>query len=55
VPFILISEKYHQEGPPQRITVGANVTGILQDVAPTILTVLGIGVPPEMAGANLTA
>lgn len=37
----------------QRITFGSEVTGILQDVSPTILTALGLPIPSEMTGASL--
>jgi len=46
VPFILISD------PP----LGAlQPGGRLGDVAPTLLPLLGLAVPPEMTGANLLA
>jgi len=42
VPIYLISERYR------------NVkSGILADVAPTILTMMGLPVPPEMTGQSL--
>ena len=43
VPFIVISRKEHQ----------LRERGILADVAPTILGLAGISVPPEMTGKNM--
>jgi 2,3-bisphosphoglycerate-independent phosphoglycerate mutase len=46
VPFVLISD------PP----VGALKSGgRLGDIAPTLLPLLGLAVPPEMTGTNLLA
>ena len=42
VPVILVSEDYKKIN-----------QGILADVAPTILTIMGIGIPPEMTGKVL--
>ncbi len=55
VPFILAANHLKQQPSNQRITQGADVTGILQDVAPTILTHLGMQVPQEMTGTNVFA
>lgn len=46
VPFIAISNKY--QGMAQVLT-----SGILADVAPTVLKALGLNVPKEMTGRNL--
>lgn len=45
VPFILVSEKYrgHQ----------LRSSGSLRDIAPTLLDLLGINIPPEMTGRSL--
>lgn len=43
VPFILISDRY------QKLTKEG---GILADMAPTILTILGLGIPEEMTGKS---
>ena len=48
VPFIAISHNYL--GRPQMLQAG-----ILADVAPTILNLLGLSVPPQMTGKNLLA
>ncbi|MEE8323869.1 MAG: 2,3-bisphosphoglycerate-independent phosphoglycerate mutase [Candidatus Bathyarchaeia archaeon] len=53
VPFIKVSSQGKKEGQLVRITTGSQVTGILQDVAPSILTSLNISVPTEMTGVNL--
>ena len=42
VPFILVSDQYKSVEP-----------GILADMAPTILTIMGIDIPPEMTGKVL--
>ncbi len=52
VPFIKVSSQGKKEGQLTRITMNAQVTGILQDVAPTILTSLNIPVPTEMTGVS---
>jgi 2,3-bisphosphoglycerate-independent phosphoglycerate mutase len=46
VPFIVISQKLI--GKPVTLT-----TGILADVAPTVLKLMGIEVPSSMTGHNL--
>ncbi len=48
VPFIAISHNYL--GRPQMLQ-----SGILADIAPTILNLLGLSVPPQMTGKNLLA
>jgi 2,3-bisphosphoglycerate-independent phosphoglycerate mutase len=53
VPFIKVSAQGKKEGQLTRITYGSQVTGILQDVSPSILTSLNIPVPAEMTGVNL--
>jgi 2,3-bisphosphoglycerate-independent phosphoglycerate mutase len=53
VPFIKIANNGKIQGNPTRITFGASVTGILQDIAPTIISSLGIEIPEEMAGEDL--
>ncbi len=44
VPFILLSEKYEKLNKPE---------GLLSDVAPTILKIMGLPVPTEMTGRPL--
>jgi 2,3-bisphosphoglycerate-independent phosphoglycerate mutase len=46
VPFIAVSRKYL--GNPQTLT-----SGILADVAPTVLSILGLPIPEVMTGRNL--
>jgi 2,3-bisphosphoglycerate-independent phosphoglycerate mutase len=53
VPFIKVSAQGKKEGQLTRITHDAQVTGILQDVSPSILTSLNIPVPKEMTGVNI--
>ncbi len=45
VPVVLISNEYKN--------VKLRDDGILADLAPTLLTVMGIPVPPEMTGKSL--
>lgn len=45
VPVVLISEKYK--------SATLRKDGILADLAPTLLTVMGLPVPPEMSGKSL--
>jgi len=49
VPFILAAPKYKKKQPP----VEPSPTGILADVAPTVLSLLNIEIPEEMTGVNL--
>lgn len=53
VPFIVASSDLQKNSALNRITQQSTVTGILQDVAPTILTYLGIAIPEEMTGTNV--
>lgn len=46
VPFIVLSKEYL--GKPQTLT-----SGILADVAPTVLSLLGLQIPESMTGRNL--
>lgn len=46
VPFIYVDQKY--QGTASKLQ-----SGLLADVAPTILTIMGIQVPSEMTGRNL--
>lgn len=47
VPFYLVADKF------QNKTLPKDVSGILSDVAPTILGLMDLPVPPEMSGKNL--
>lgn len=53
VPFIYAQKGKETPGVQTKVTYGASVSGILQDVAPTFLTQLKLPVPPEMIGINL--
>lgn len=53
VPVLFAKKGKETPGAQTKITYGATVTGILQDVAPTFLTQLDLPVPPEMIGTNL--
>ncbi len=48
VPFYLISEKFKGQSLPAR-----EISGVLLDVAPTILEIMSLPVPPEMTGQSL--
>lgn len=50
VPFILAGPKYKKNKPTY---TEPQTTGILADVAPTVLELLGIEIPPEMTGISL--
>jgi 2,3-bisphosphoglycerate-independent phosphoglycerate mutase len=47
VPFILVSDGHKNKGARLR------KDGILADIAPTILSLAGIPIPPEMTGKSL--
>lgn len=49
VPFLLIAEEY------QTHTFSGETAGILPDVAPTILELMGLPTPPEMTARSLLA
>lgn len=53
VPFIKVSSQGKKKGQLTRVTFGSQVTGILQDVSPSILTSLNIPIPTEMTGVDL--
>jgi 2,3-bisphosphoglycerate-independent phosphoglycerate mutase len=54
VPFwYLNSTNQRQKNESQIINATSNTSGILSDVAPTILSVMDITIPPEMTGQNL--
>jgi len=55
VPFIIASSNlYHPSEKPLKVLTGVdNVNGLLSDVAPTILTTLGLPIPEDMTGTNL--
>jgi len=50
-PFIVAAFTWHQSK-SQLVKIGADsqVTGILADVAPTLLSIMGLPVPEEMTG-----
>ncbi len=54
VPFYLIGNDFKREKSQEEIEVGKlEVGGILADVAPTILELMGLPQPPEMTGKSL--
>ncbi len=54
VPFIAVGPNLKLPQPTQdRITTNSTITGILADVAPTILTLLNLPIPNEMTGTPL--
>lgn len=54
VPFYLVAKQYQAEETEQKIAQEmSDVSGILADVAPTILEVMGIPQPAEMTGKSL--
>lgn len=54
VPFYLIGNDFRKEKSQEEIEVGKlEVGGILADVAPTILELMGLAQPPEMTGKSL--
>jgi 2,3-bisphosphoglycerate-independent phosphoglycerate mutase len=54
VPFWYLNpENKKQKSEAEIVKVKNNVTGLLSDVAPTILAVMNIPSPPEMTGQNL--
>jgi bisphosphoglycerate-independent phosphoglycerate mutase (AlkP superfamily) len=54
VPFIAAKFDHQlQAATVDRITLGAPVTGLLTDVAPSILQLVGLPIPEEMTGTPL--
>lgn len=54
VPFIAASFAWHrQDAPNQKVGSNSQVTGILADVAPTLLQICGIEIPQEMTGTPI--
>jgi 2,3-bisphosphoglycerate-independent phosphoglycerate mutase len=58
VPFIIVGEAYRGLAGPAGDPLNGDLSllhpvGMLADVAPTMLAMLGIGVPPEMTGRSL--
>ena len=54
VPFWYLNPKNHkQKSESEILNAKNNIGGLLSDVAPTILAVMDIPVPPEMTGQNL--
>ncbi len=54
VPFYLIGNDFRREKSQEEIEIGKlEVGGILADVAPTILELMGLPQPPEMTGKSL--
>jgi len=54
VPFYLIANKLRREKTPEDFEIyRTEIKGILADVAPTILELMGLPQPPEMTGKSL--
>jgi 2,3-bisphosphoglycerate-independent phosphoglycerate mutase len=53
VPFYLVAEEFKQKKFVNYDSLTLETLGILSDVAPTILELLGIQKPPEMTGDSL--
>lgn len=58
IPFMIIGEKYRGQAGPAGDPIEGDLSlmqpvGMLADVAPTILTLMEIDVPPEMTGRSL--
>ncbi|MFZ2153603.1 MAG: 2,3-bisphosphoglycerate-independent phosphoglycerate mutase [Candidatus Moraniibacteriota bacterium] len=54
VPLWMISPDNHKEKTPEEITIAENnIRGLLSDVAPTVLALMGIEKPAEMNGESL--
>ncbi len=54
VPFYLAGRQYQVEKTPERFAQEtADISGILGDIAPTILELMDISQPPEMTGKSL--
>lgn len=58
VPFIIVANKYRGQAgpggdPPEGDLSLINPVGVLADVAPTVLNVLELDIPPEMTGRSL--
>ncbi|MBI2669912.1 MAG: 2,3-bisphosphoglycerate-independent phosphoglycerate mutase [Candidatus Yanofskybacteria bacterium] len=54
VPFYLVGRKYQTNKMPEQIALETGeVSGILADIAPTILELMDIPQPPEMTGKSL--
>ena len=49
VPFIVLGEAFRGKGKDKKIASG----GALRDIAPTVLTLLGLEIPAEMEGGSL--
>lgn len=56
VPFLLVAREFCYETPKNRdyLSLSSRVPeGVISDIAPTILALLGLPKPPEMTGINL--
>lgn len=58
VPFLVIGAQYKGQAGPSGDPIGGDLSilppvGMLADVAPTILSIMGIDIPPEMSGRAL--
>jgi 2,3-bisphosphoglycerate-independent phosphoglycerate mutase len=56
VPFLLVANEFKRTVPKEAgyTSLSAQVPGgVISDIAPTILCLLGVPKPPEMTGVNL--
>ena len=56
IPFMLIDESQKKDRSPEEVTIlqnQINPIGIVADVAPTLLELMGIAPAPEMTGRSL--
>lgn len=56
IPFIVVGKEFEGKTGPQGIVTDLSLlspVGMLSDVAPTVLSIMGLPVPPEMTGAPL--
>lgn len=58
VPFLIIGAQYKGQAGPSGDPIGGDLSmlppvGMLADVAPTVLSILGVDIPPEMSGRSL--
>jgi 2,3-bisphosphoglycerate-independent phosphoglycerate mutase len=56
IPFFLIAEQFKRPNPRDKKAIEdtfSQIEGVLADVAPTVLDLMGLSVPAEMTGINL--
>lgn len=58
VPFLIIGQQYKGQAGPSGDPIGGDLSilppvGMLADVAPTVLSIMGVEIPPDMSGRAL--